>query len=124
MIDDSTLLATGTGQASMRISSAFNGMNLTMPAIQIAVKSSSGVVTVDLYRGRQATPTSDFTYVKITSTAITIDAGDYDSSTAVTAAVVDTNNDDLVTGDRIRVDVIGAGTGVYGLIVTFIAVTP
>jgi hypothetical protein len=39
------------------------------------------------------------------STVITIDSGETDTSTAAAAAVIDTANDDVATGDRIRIDI-------------------
>jgi hypothetical protein len=52
------------------------------------------------------------------STAITIDANEFDSKDAATAAAINTSNDDVATGDLIRVDVDVAGTGTADLIVT------
>jgi hypothetical protein len=51
------------------------------------------------------------------STALTIDASETDSSTAAAAAVIDTVNDDVATGDQIRIDIDVAGTGAKGLMV-------
>jgi hypothetical protein len=53
----------------------------------------------------------------IFSTAITIDANETSSATAATAAVIDTDHDDLATADSLRVDVDGSGTGTKGLVV-------
>jgi hypothetical protein len=58
------------------------------------------------------------------STRITIDANEYDSKDATTAAVIDTSNDDVATGDVIRIDVDVAGTGTKGLNVTLSFQTP
>lgn len=113
-----TALTTGDGKAYIRIPSALNGMNLVSCAIQVIVTSSSGLPTVQLARGRQASATSDFTYVDILSTSLTIDATEYDSKDATTAAVINTSNDDMVTGDVIRVDCDVAGTGTKGLNLT------
>lgn len=66
-------------------------------------------------RGRQSSATSDFTYVDMLSTPITIDANEYDSKDAATQPVINTANDDLATGDVIRIDVDVAGTGTKGL---------
>ncbi len=51
------------------------------------------------------------------STALTIDASENDSSTAATPAVVDGSNNSVATGDSLRIDIDGAGTGAKGLIV-------
>jgi hypothetical protein len=39
---------------------------------------------------------------------------EYTSATATTAVVIDTDADDVVTGDRIRIDCKTAGTGTKG----------
>jgi hypothetical protein len=93
-------------------------MNVISVHSQVIVKSTSGTPTVQVARGRQASPTSDFTYSDVLSTLSTIDANEYDSSTAATAMVVNASNDDLATGDVLRVDVDVAGTGTTGLQVT------
>jgi hypothetical protein len=58
------------------------------------------------------------------STKLTIDAGEYDSAGAATAAVIDTANDDVRAstpasnyGDMIVIDIDGVGTGAKGLVV-------
>ena len=58
---------------------------------------------------RNVTQTAD-----MLSTRITIDASEFTSYTAA-AAVIDTGNDDVATGDLIAVDVDVAGTGAKGL---------
>lgn len=53
--------------------------------------------------------------VDMLSTALTIDANEKDSKDATTAAVIDTDHDDVATGDELRFDVDVAGTGTKGL---------
>ena len=75
-----------------------------------------GTPTITLERGRQSSPTSDYTWVDVLSTALTIDANEYDSKDATTPAVINTSNDDVATGDQYRrVNVDSAGTGTRGL---------
>jgi hypothetical protein len=52
------------------------------------------------------------------STRITIDASEWDSKDAATAAVINTSNDDVSEGDLIRIDIDVTGTGSQGLFVT------
>jgi len=118
VLSGTSALSVVNGKAYIRIPSALNGMNLVMCGIQVVVKSTSGLPTVILTRGRQENPTSDFTYVSMLSTALTIDANEYDSSTATTAYVIDATKDDVLTGDIIRIDITGAGTGTLGLNLT------
>ena len=54
------------------------------------------------------------------STNLTVDAGEYDSTTAAAPAVIDVAQDDVATGDIINVEVPVSGTGVTYAIVTLI----
>lgn len=117
-IEALTAITTGDGKAYFRIPTALNGMNLVMAGAAVVTTSSSGNPTVQIARGRQANATSAHTFADMLSTRITIDATEYDSKDATTAPVIDTANDDVLTGDLIRVDVDVAGTGTTGLIVT------
>lgn len=117
-IEALTAITTGDGKAYFRIPTALNGMNLVMVGAAVVTTSSSGNPTVQIARGRQANATSAHTFADMLSTRITIDATEYDSKDATTAPIIDTANDDVLTGDLIRVDVDVAGTGTKGLIVT------
>lgn len=117
-IEAATTVTTGDGKAEIRIPPALNGMNLVGVGLAVNTKSTSGLPTVQIARGRQSSATSAHTYADMLSTKVTIDANEYDSSTAATAAVIDGANDDVLTGDLIRVDCDVAGTGTTGLIVT------
>ena len=111
-------LAVGDGIAYLRIPSDLNGMDLISVAAAVNTTSSSGNPTFQIARGRQSSATSAHSYVDMLSTAITIDATEYDSKDATTAPVINTSNDDVATGDLIRIDIDGIGTGTKGLIVT------
>lgn len=113
-----TALATGDGQKYFRIPAGLNGMDLTSVGAGVFAKSTSGNPTVQIARGRQSSATSAHSFVDMLSTAITIDANDYDSKDAGTPAAIDTSNDDVATGDLIRIDVDVAGTAATGLFVT------
>lgn len=110
-----TTITTGDGKAYFRIPASFNGMNLVAVGAGINTTSSSGNPTVQLARGRQSSATSAHSYVDMLSTKITVDATEYDSKDATTAPVIDAANDDVLTGDLIRIDVDVAGTGAKGL---------
>ena len=102
-------LATGDGKAYWRVPSVCNGMDLVAAAAHVTTVSTSGLPTVQI---RNVTDSVD-----MLSTKITIDANEKDSSTAATAAVIDTAHDDVATGDELAIDVDGAGTGAKGLMV-------
>ncbi|MEK7856249.1 MAG: hypothetical protein AAB288_09175 [Acidobacteriota bacterium] len=70
--------------------------------------SSSGLVTVDINKNG----------VSIFSTTLTLDVNEETSLTAATAAVLTTLS--FVKGDKITVDIDGAGTGAKGLKVYFL----
>jgi len=113
-----TALTTGDGKAYFRIPSTLNGMDLVSCAAAVVAKSTSGLPTIQIARGRQSSATSAHTFVDMLTTRITIDANEFDSKDATTPAVIDTSNDDVLTGDLIRIDVDVAGTAATGLIVT------
>ena len=118
VIAGATTLTTGDGKAYLRVPAALTGMNIVGIAAQVITTSSSGTPTVQVARGRQASPTTNFSYSDVLSTLCTIDATEYDSKDATTAAVINGANDDLVTGDVLRIDVDVAGTDTAGLNVT------
>ncbi len=107
VVADYDIVVVGDGQFIFAIPSDVNGMNLTSVAAYVTTVSSSGLPTVQI---RNITQTAD-----MLTTKITIDVSEFTSYTATTAAVIDTGNDDVATGDRIAVDVDVAGTGAAGL---------
>lgn len=106
--------ATGDGQAYFRVPSRITGMNLVSVRLTASTPSTSGAITVQLRRSRRTDATTRAN-ADMLSTALTLDANEYDSSDAATAAVINTSNDDVVTGDYIFADVDGVGTGSKGL---------
>jgi len=78
-------------------------------AAHVTTVSSSGLPTIQIHN---LTQTAD-----MLTTKLTIDASEKDSKDATTAAVIDSANDDVATGDELRIDVDIAGTGTKGLIV-------
>ena len=97
----------GDAQSYFIIPSKFNGCTLTGVAAAVYTPSTSGAITIQIRNVTDA--------VDMLTTRLTIDQGEYSSYTAATAAVIDTSNDDVVTGDMIAIDIDGAGTGAYGL---------
>ena len=108
VVASDTALTTGDEKLVFNVPEIVDGANLTgVHAFLSGAVSTSGAVSVMLHN---LTDGSD-----MLSTPATVDQGEWDSHTAAAAAVVDTNEDDVVKGDRIRVDVDGAGTNVKGL---------
>lgn len=112
VFDDSTTLTTGDGKYYWIVPSQFNARVIIGVFATVTTVSSSGTPTVQIHNLTDA--------VDVLSTALTIDVSEYTSDTAATPAVINTSNDDLATGDRIRIDVDVAGTGAKGLSVGII----
>lgn len=106
ILDDDDL-ETGDGIAHFTVPIEINGMNLISVGGHVYTVSSSGTPTFQIHN---LTDTVD-----MLSTLITIDATEKDSSTATTAAVINTSHDDVVTGDEIRIDCDVIGTGTKGM---------
>lgn len=90
--------ATGDGKFFFRVPSTINGWNLISVAAQVYTAGTTGSQTIQIRRTRSGSS------VDMLSTPITIDTTETDSSTAA-AAVINTSNDDVATGDRIAVDI-------------------
>ena len=111
---NSTTALTTSDKAYFRIPAALNGMNL------IAVGAACGTGAA----GSSSSGTPTFTVKNVTdnqqmlSTSLTIDANEYTSATAATAAVINTTYDDVTTDDLIEVACTVAGTGVTYATVT------
>jgi hypothetical protein len=116
VIADTATLTTGDGQAIFMIPASLGGCDLTAIAAAVTTVSSSGLPTVQI---RNITQTAD-----MLTTKVTIDASEFTSLTAATAAVIDTGNDDVASGDLIAIDVDVAGTGAKGLIVNLTFTLP
>lgn len=106
-------LSTGDSKGVARIPVEMNGMVLYAVGAGVSVASSSGPVTVNIRRVRSGVG------VDMLSTPITIDEGEYDSSTAAVAAVINAANAGVQTGDMLHFDVDSAGGNVLGLVVSF-----
>lgn len=109
VVDDTTGLTTGDGKAIVCVSDDLNGLVLVDADAYVTTNSSSGTPTVAIRRIRSGTA------VDMLSTNITIDANEPTSYTAAVQPVLNTANDDVLTGDLIAVDVDVAGTGAKGL---------
>ncbi len=101
LVNGAVALSSGDGKAYFpRIPSYLNGWNIIEVAANMV--TGTGLVTIQLHN---LTQTAD-----ILTTELTIDANEKDSKDATAAAVIDTNEDDVQTGDRIRIDIDGEGT--------------
>lgn len=99
-LNDTTDLTTGNGKQHFRVPNEFNGMNLV--GVRFCRTGGTGVPSVQIHNITQA--------VDMLTTNVTIDSGETDSKDATTPAAIDTGNNDVATGDRLRIDVDDAGT--------------
>lgn len=97
VLDGVTNATTGDGKCYFSIPPELNGMNLS--AVFGAVVTAGTTNTLDIQL-RNVTDSAD-----ILSTKLTIDSTETTSATAATAAVIDTNHDDVATNDIIAVDI-------------------
>lgn len=99
VFDDGTDCATGDGAGDIwfRVPSILNGFDLVGVAACCQTAGTTGTMDIQIHNVTQA--------ADMLTTKITIDSAETDSSTAATAAVIDTANDDVATGDQIRIDV-------------------
>lgn len=100
VVSESTTLTTGTAKRTFRMPFAFT---LTGVRASVSTVSSSGLPTVDINEGGTT----------ILSTKLTIDANEYTSTTAVTAAVI--SDSSLADDAEMTIDIDVAGTGAKGL---------
>ena len=112
-LNGSTALTTSE-KVYFRIPAGLTGMNL------VSVSATVGTGAA----GSSSSGTPTFTVKNVTdaqqmlSTSLTVDANEYTSATAATAAVINTTYDDVATDDLIEIAVTTAGTGVTYATVT------
>lgn len=111
LLDNGTSLSVqdGVGEFNFVTPEDIDGYELTGVAAAVGGVSSSGTPTFQIYNVDNA--------VDMLTTRITIDATEITSYTAVTPPVIDTTNNVVNTGDRLRFDCDVAGTGTKGLII-------
>jgi hypothetical protein len=102
-----TAAATGDGKAYFRIPASLNGMNLVTVKASCYTAGTTGTINIDIDRCATAATGNicSGTVVDVLSTNITIDSGENDTATAAAAAVINTANDDVATGQFYRFNV-------------------
>jgi hypothetical protein len=99
------------GLAYFRVNSVLNNKTLTAVAMAATTASTSGLPTFNINNTRGPW--------NMLTTALTLDANEKDSSTAATAAVIDTasSHNIVQTADQLRFDCTVAGTGTKGIMI-------
>ncbi len=106
-----TDISTGDGKAFFHIPPALNGMNLVYAHGAVFTAGTTNSTTVQVHN---LTQTAD-----MLTALIEIETGEVGSDTASPGVTIDTNNDDVATNDRIRIDVDSVSTTEpLGLVVT------
>ena len=104
-------VATGDGAAYIPIPERCDGMNLVRAMAHVITAGVTGTTDIQVHN---VTQTAD-----MLTTKITIDSAETSSETAATPPVIDAANDDVATGDMLRIDVDAISTTApKGLIVT------
>lgn len=100
-------ITTGDGKFIFAIAKDMDGLDLRRVELFVTTVSSSGIVQVQVRNITQA--------LDMLSTRVQVDASEFNSKTAATAAVINLANSEVAWADRIAVDVDAAGTGAKGL---------
>lgn len=97
-------LTTGDGKYYFHVPAELSGMNIVGVVAAVVTAGTTGTSDFQVARIRSGTPAD------VLSTKVTIDSTETSSLTAATPAVINTSNDDLATGDWIRIDVDAVST--------------
>lgn len=95
--EQEVVIGDGAGDVFLPIPSVLNGWELIGASAHAKTAGTTGTNDIQIHNVTQA--------VDMLTTKITIDSGETSSLTAAVAAVVSSSNDDVATGDQIRIDV-------------------
>lgn len=114
--------AIGDGKVYIPISAELDGYNIIAVEAWVVSTGTGGTLNVDLALCAAAATGNacSGTVGDVLSTNLTVDESENKSTTAAAAAVIDTDQDDLDTGEHIRIDVdaVHSTTAAKGLTVT------
>lgn len=113
-------VTTGDSKVVFPIDSILNGHNVVAVRARTTTAGVTGTTDIQVHRLRGVSA------VDILSTKATIDSTEKTTTTAATAAVVNTANDDLQTDDELHIDVdaVSSGTAPKGLWVYIVTRIP
>lgn len=113
VFDFATNVATGDGKYYFVIPSSLDGMNLIECRADVITAGTTNSTTIQIHN---LTQTAD-----MLSALLEVETGETSSATSDPGPTIDTNNDDVAGGDRIRIDVDTVSTTApKGLIITLI----
>ena len=96
----------------------FDGYTINEAVINVMTASTSGLVRIDVRRGRRSSATTAPTYYSIFSTQPSIDVGEFSSRNAATAPVIRSPYSTVNADDVLSFDVTLAGTNAKYLCVS------
>jgi hypothetical protein len=105
--NEASAISAGDGAMYFAIPNSLNGKDLISCGGHLYTAATSGVVEVMLHNVESA--------VDMLSSKMTWDATEKDTSTATSAAVINTSADGVLTGESIRVDIDSAASGAKGM---------
>lgn len=110
--DFATNVAVGNGAFYLRIPPQLNGMNLVGVSANVVTAGTTNATTFQVTRCLAAATGNlcSGTTVSMLSTVGGIDSGENDTATAATPAVINISNDDVATGQILRLDVVAVST--------------
>lgn len=99
--------ASGNGAYYFRVPVSLNGTNLVGIQTNTVTAGTTGLTSVQITRcaAVATSPLCSGTTASMLTTVASIDSGETSSSTAATAAVINTSNDDVATAQILRFDV-------------------
>jgi hypothetical protein len=125
--DPTSDVTTGDGADYFLVPAPLNGMNLVAVTANVITAGTTGTTDIQIARCA-ATATGNAcsgTVADMLSTKLTIDSGENATTTAAAAAAINASNDDIATGQILRVDVDAVSTTApKGLVINLIFELP
>lgn len=114
MLNADVALTIGDDAYRWRVPASINGWNLY--SVAAGRKAGTGTLTIQIR--------NVYVGVDILSTKLTVDSGENDSSTAAVAAVINTANDGVGTGQYLAIDIVDPGINTYYAVVELVFAKP
>ena len=114
--NEASAISEGSGVMYFTVPPILNGMNLISCGGHLYTAATSDVVEVQINNVTSG--------VDMLSSKLTWDATEKDTATANSAAVIDTGNDGVATGEELRIDIDSAASGAKGMEIRLTFQTP
>ena len=107
VLAEGSSVASGDDAMRFAVPNLLSGMNLVSCGAHVYTAPTSNSLALDIYNITSA--------ADMLTSAMKIDQGEKDTTTATSQAVIDTSNDGVAAGEELRVDVTSVGSGAAGL---------